>query len=148
MLHHESTLTGVFGNWRQGTVAWQLIWLPFFQVSHAHLDMLHNNVSLLCSLTQWGKKKRGMGAGKLRKFISFFSGKKVQDSSSKPGWNISIPDFLFLLFLACWMCLYKHFILSTCLQNDTNNTSLTETHWKFIKNREILKWKMQWKCWC
>lgn len=81
-----------FGNWRQGTVAWQLIWLPFFQVSHAHFDMLHNNVSLLCSLTQW-EKKRGMGAGKLQKFMSFFSGKKVQDSSSKAGWNISIPEF-------------------------------------------------------
>lgn len=45
----------LFGNWRQGTVAWQLIWLPFFQVSHARLDILHNNVSLLCSLTQWEK---------------------------------------------------------------------------------------------
>lgn len=81
------------------------------------------------------KKKAGGKLPKLMPLISFLAKEKVQDSSSRTGWNICILEFYSCLFLACWMCLYKHFILSTCLQNDTNNTSLTKTHWKFIKNR-------------
>lgn len=125
----------LFGNWRQGTVAWQLIWLPFFQESHARLDMLHNNVSLLCSLTQWEKKGGAMGAGKLPKFISFFSEKKYKIVAQN-----QVETLVFLIFYSCFFrlaeCAYTSilFYLLVCKmtliipasQRHTENSLRTE----------------------
>lgn len=73
-----------------------------------------------------GKKRGGWGQESYENSYLSFLAKKYKIVAQN-----QVETLVFLIFYSCfsWLaeCAYTS-ILSTCLQNDTNNTSLTETH--------------------